>query len=152
MAFLALASQKSLLTLQKNFLQFQLLSIMNQTNYAASQMTAIDRQYAGTDSDASTDPNYIYYEDLSNQLETEKDSITKDFNELRRIMNDFTEVIKTKATDEDLKGDSLKEEILRSKAIEGIAKEIISNANIVLQAKRHTTEYMDKDMPKMLEG
>ena len=48
---------------------------MNQTNYAASQMTAIDRQYAGTDSDASTDPNYIYYEDLSNQLETEKDSI-----------------------------------------------------------------------------
>lgn len=55
-------------------------------------------------------------------------------------------------SDEDLKGDSLKEEILRSKAIEGIAKEIISNANIVLQAKRHTSEYMDKDMPKMLEG
>jgi hypothetical protein len=41
-------------------------------------MTAIDRQYAamGDDSaDCSTDPNYIYYEDLSNQLETEKDSI-----------------------------------------------------------------------------
>ena len=76
MAFLALASQKSLLTLQKNFLQFQLLSIMNQTNYAASQMTAIERQYAGLeDSDCSMDPNFIYYEDLSNQLETEKDSI-----------------------------------------------------------------------------
>ena len=76
MAFLALASQKSLLTLQKNFLQFQLLSIMNQTNYATSQMTAIERQYANyEDSDCSTDPNFIYYEDLSNQLETEKDSI-----------------------------------------------------------------------------
>lgn len=76
MAFLALASQKSLLTLQKNFLQFQLLSIMNQTNYAASQMTAIERQYANLeDSDCSMDPNFIYYEDLSNQLETEKDSI-----------------------------------------------------------------------------
>ena len=55
-------------------------------------------------------------------------------------------------SDEDLKGDSLKEEILRSKAVEGIAKEIISNASLVLEAKKHTTEYMTKDMPKMLEG
>ena len=41
MAFLALASQKSLLTLQKSFLQFQHISIQNQINYATSQMMKI---------------------------------------------------------------------------------------------------------------
>lgn len=55
-------------------------------------------------------------------------------------------------SDEELQGDKLKEELQRSKAIEGIAREIISNANIVLQAKKHTTEYMSENMPKMLEG
>ena len=55
-------------------------------------------------------------------------------------------------SDEELQGDKLKEELQRSKAIEGIAREIISNANIVLQAKKHTTEYMAENMPKMLEG
>ena len=53
--------------------------------------------------------------------------------------------------DEDLVGEKLKEEIYRSKAIEGIAKEIISNANVVLQAKKYSTEYMQEN-PKMLEG
>lgn len=76
MSFLALASQKSLLTLQKNFLQFQLLSIQNQTNYATSQMTAIEREYSGMDdADYTEDASFIYYQDLSDQLETEKDSI-----------------------------------------------------------------------------
>ena len=49
MAFLALASQKSLLTLQKNFLQLQYTSIQNQVQYATSQMTAIQREYSGQD-------------------------------------------------------------------------------------------------------
>lgn len=53
--------------------------------------------------------------------------------------------------DEDLKGDKLTEEIERSKAITNVAKEIISNANIVLQAKKYTTEYLS-EVPKMLEG
>lgn len=75
MAFLALASQKSLLTLQKNFLQFQHLSIQNQIQYAQSQMTAVEREYAASDEDFSTDATYIYYQDLGQQLETEKDSL-----------------------------------------------------------------------------
>lgn len=76
MAFLALASQKSLLTLQKNFLQFQYLSIQNQVQYATSQMTAIEREYSSDEeADYTEDADYIYYEDLSDQLETEKDSI-----------------------------------------------------------------------------
>lgn len=75
MAFLALASQKSLMMLQKNFLQFQYTSIMNQTQAAAAQMTAIERQYANSDDDYTEDAAYIYYQDLSDQLETEKDSL-----------------------------------------------------------------------------
>jgi hypothetical protein len=76
MAFLALASQKSLLTLQKNFLQLQYTSIMNQISNAQAGMTAVERDYAGQENaDYTEDATYIYYEDLDNQLETEKDSI-----------------------------------------------------------------------------
>jgi len=76
MAFLALASQKSLLTLQKNFLQLQYLQISNQNQNALAQMTAIERSYAGdSTADYTNDRDYIYYEDLSDQLETEKDSL-----------------------------------------------------------------------------
>ena len=53
--------------------------------------------------------------------------------------------------DEDLKGDKLTEEIERSKAVTSVAKEIIANANIVLQARKYTTEYLS-EVPKMLEG
>ena len=53
--------------------------------------------------------------------------------------------------DEDLKGDKLTEEIERSKAVTNVAKEIIANANIVLQAKKYTTEYLS-EVHKMLEG
>lgn len=53
--------------------------------------------------------------------------------------------------DEDLKGDKLTDEIERSKAVTNVAKEIIANANIVLQAKKYTTEYLS-EVPKMLEG
>ena len=53
--------------------------------------------------------------------------------------------------DEDLKGDKLTEEIERSKAVTNVAKEIIANANIVLQARKYTTEYLS-EIPKMLEG
>ena len=54
-------------------------------------------------------------------------------------------------SDEDLKGDKLTEEIERSKAVTNVAKEIIANANIVLQARKYTTEYLS-EVPKMLEG
>ena len=53
--------------------------------------------------------------------------------------------------DVDLKGDKLTEEIERSKAVTNVAKEIIANANIVLQARKYTTEYLS-EVPKMLEG
>ncbi len=84
MAFLALASQKSVLALQKNFLQLQYLSISNQNRHAMAQMTAIEREYAQMNNalpegseqyDYTEDADYIYFTDLSEQLETEKDSL-----------------------------------------------------------------------------
>lgn len=56
--------------------------------------------------------------------------------------------------DEELSGEGLKEEVLRSRAITSVAKEIIANADIVLQAKKFSNEYMteEDDMPRMLEG
>ena len=76
MAFLALASQKSLLTLQKNFLQFQYTSIQNQIQYAETQMSEVQRKYSGDNgSDYTEDADYIYYSQLDDQLGTEKDSL-----------------------------------------------------------------------------
>ena len=56
--------------------------------------------------------------------------------------------------EEELSGDKLLEEIARSKAISEIAKNVIENANVVLQAKKHMAEYKgtDETMPRMLEG
>jgi len=53
--------------------------------------------------------------------------------------------------DEDIKGEKLSEEIERSKAVANIAKEIILNARVVLEAKKYSTEYMQEN-PKILEG
>ena len=56
--------------------------------------------------------------------------------------------------DEDVKGENLKEEITRAKAVSLIAKQIIDNGTLVLEAKKMMDNRMDADMklPKMLEG
>ena len=53
--------------------------------------------------------------------------------------------------DEELKGEKLTEEIERSKAVATIAKEIVLNAKVVLEAKKYADEYCITT-PKMLEG
>lgn len=60
-------------------------------------------------------------------------------------------------SDEDLKGDELKEEITRAKAVNDVASRIIANANVVLQAKKATNDFLEEygvegKLPKMLEG
>ena len=57
--------------------------------------------------------------------------------------------------DEEITGEKLEDEIIRSKAVIGVSKQIIANANIVLKAKSIELEYgknNEKEMPKMLEG
>lgn len=56
--------------------------------------------------------------------------------------------------DEDLKGESLDEEIKRAKAITAIATQIINNGNLVLEAKKWFDDRMDANakLPPMLEG
>lgn len=74
MAFLALASQKSLLGLQKNFLQLQITSIQNQANTATAQMSAIQKANSGKEGwDCEDDPQYVYYEQLDEELQSEQD-------------------------------------------------------------------------------
>jgi hypothetical protein len=56
--------------------------------------------------------------------------------------------------DEELTGDKLQEEIQRSKAVNDVATRIISNASVVLQAKKLQADSLNADakIPKMLEG
>lgn len=63
------------------------------------------------------------------------------FEQLKRLSN------------KDLKGEELKEEVFRSKAVSAIAKDIVSSGNLVLQATRLMDDRMDADLklPKMLE-
>ena len=55
---------------------------------------------------------------------------------------------------EELEGDELKEEILRAKAVTDIAREIIDNANTVLDVMKFQAETLGRSsisIPKMLE-
>lgn len=57
-------------------------------------------------------------------------------------------------SDEELKGDDLKQEITRAKAVNDVASKVISNGNLILQAYKFTDNKMnaDKELPKLLEG
>lgn len=57
-------------------------------------------------------------------------------------------------SDEDLKGEELQEELNRSKAVSDVAKNIVSNGNLILQAHKFKDEQMNVDakLPKMLEN
>lgn len=56
--------------------------------------------------------------------------------------------------DEDLKGEGLQEEILRTKAITAVAAQIINNGSLVLEAKKLISDGIvaDAKLPAMLEG
>lgn len=55
--------------------------------------------------------------------------------------------------DEDLKGEELKEELNRSKAVSDVAKNIVSNGNLILQEQKFQDNRLDANatLPKMLD-
>ena len=58
-------------------------------------------------------------------------------------------------SDEELKGEDLKEEIMRAKSVTEIASRIIDNANTVLEAEKFKAETLGRSMVEpsnMLEG
>lgn len=59
-----------------------------------------------------------------------------------------------KLSSDDLKGEKLKEEVVRTKAISLLAKQIIDNGTLVLEAKKVADNSFDAEMelPRMLEG
>lgn len=56
-------------------------------------------------------------------------------------------------SDEDLRGDKLKEELMRSKAVSSVAKDIISNGQLVLHAQKCIWDRLIdlENVPKMLQ-
>jgi len=54
-------------------------------------------------------------------------------------------------SDEDTKGDKLKEEIDRSRAVTAVAREIVSNGTLALQAQKAIGDNLVKHVPEMLE-
>lgn len=56
--------------------------------------------------------------------------------------------------DEDLDGDKLQQEIARSKAVSNVAKDVVSNARLILDTRKAAWEWNKTpgDMPKMLAG
>ena len=57
-------------------------------------------------------------------------------------------------SDEDLKGEELQQEIVRSKAVSTVASQIIQNGHLVLQSQKFMDEKLDAniELPKMLKG
>lgn len=53
-------------------------------------------------------------------------------------------------SNQDLKGDDLKEEVVRSKAITDIARVVIDNADTILKSKKYSTEFLT-DTPKVCQ-
>ena len=69
-------------------------------------------------------------------------------------LNDHLFMQLERLNEEDLKGDKLIDEITRSKALSTIAKDIVSNGQLVLQAQKAIWErQVDRDdIPKMLQN
>jgi hypothetical protein len=56
-------------------------------------------------------------------------------------LNDHLFMALERLNDEDLTGDALQEEIQRSRAISGVAKEVVANASLVLEGAKFAKEH-----------
>lgn len=74
MAFLASASQRTLLKLQFNFLEFRALQMTNQIRINSNMMHAYETAQQGRD-DYTEDAQYLYYEQMDEYYQNLKSSI-----------------------------------------------------------------------------
>lgn len=65
-------------------------------------------------------------------------------------LNDHLFVQLERLNEESLKGDKLAEEINRSKAIAGVATQIIDNAKLVLEAHKAVGDGLIKEIPETM--
>ena len=65
-------------------------------------------------------------------------------------LNDHLFMQMERLNDDELKGDKLKEEIVRAKAVSGIANQIINNARVCINGMKAFNEGLIKTAPRML--
>ena len=65
-------------------------------------------------------------------------------------LNDHLFIQMERLNDDDLKGDKLKEEIVRAKAVSGVANQIINNARVCIDGMKAFNEGLIKKAPRML--
>lgn len=75
---------------------------------------------------------------------------------MRNTLNDLNNHLFAqleRLSDEELKGEELQEELNRSKAVSDVAKNIVSNGNLILQAHKFKDDRMDANnqLPELLE-
>ena len=66
-------------------------------------------------------------------------------------LNDYLFCQLERLNDESLTGEELRDEIVRSRAVTGVSKEIVGNARLVLDAEQYKTANNLDVSPKMLE-
>lgn len=69
-------------------------------------------------------------------------------------LNNYLFLQLEKLSDEEIRGEELREEIIRAHAVKEIAKQIIANGNLVLEARKFEDTKMNMNIEpcSMLEG
>lgn len=92
MSFLAMASQRSLLTLQKSQVEYEITILMSRTNCITSQMA----DYANSveeDADLDEDPFYIQLEKTQEYLQTQTESLQSQQQVLDQEINSLKSLV-----------------------------------------------------------
>lgn len=92
MSFLAAASQKALLNMQKSFLQFSGIALTNQINVNKQLMSNIEQVDPENYSD---DPYYMLYSQLDEEYTEQKDSLEEEVNLITQQITALSTQIKT---------------------------------------------------------
>lgn len=95
MTFLAVDSQKSLFTLQKNQLEFERTLVMNQANWITKKMGYLSQQYDKEDTNASLedDPYYIQLQQQEEYLTTRQDALDTQINLLDNEISSMKQIV-----------------------------------------------------------